>query len=215
MILYKYKSLINLWHILDIAINQRVYCAHWKELNDPLEGKYEIFLGEKSEELKSTIESKVETQRDALRIASFSTDPTNFLLWSHYADGHKGCAIELEIDDDDHRLQKVYYSPFSIVIQSQAETEMNMFHLFNSKNEEWEYESEYRIITKETFYVLDQSISRILLGPLVDESKESLLRRALPSIEIIKTKLDKIQGILEIVSPNKTNAADAKSRAAD
>lgn len=202
MILYKYKSLNNLWHILDVVLNQRVYCAHWKELNDPFEGKYEIMLGEKSEELESLIESKVERQRDSFRIASFSANPTNFLLWSHYADGHKGCAIELEIDENNHNLQEVYYSPFSSVIQREEETEMNLFHLFNSKTEAWEYENEYRIIIKDKYHTLDQPVSRILLGPLVDVVKETLLTRALPHIEFIKTKLNKEQGILEIVSAN-------------
>ena len=204
MILYKYRSLANLWHVLDIVLNRRVYCAHWKELNDPLEGKYEIYLGEKSERLKSKIQSKVELQRDALRIASFSTDPTNFLMWSHYADGHKGCVIEVEIDDDDPSLQEVYYSPFSSVILGEEETEMTMFHLFNSKNEEWGYEDEYRIITKETFFWLDKPVKRILLGPLIIELQESILRKSLPSsVELVKIELDKTQGRLEIVSPNK------------
>ena len=204
MILYKYKSLQNLWHVLDITHNQRIYCAHWKELNDPLEGKYEIYLGNQSEELKSKIESTIELQRDALRIASFSTDPTNFLMWSHYADGHKGCVIEVEIDDDDPSLQEVYYHPFSSVIQSEEETEMTMFHLFNSKNEEWKYENEYRVITEQEFFKLDKQVIRVLLGPLVDKSQETLIRKTLPSsIDLIRTELNKSQGALEIICPKK------------
>ena len=204
MILYKYKSLQNLWHVLDITHNQRIYCAHWKELNDPLEGKYEIYLGNQSEELKSKIESTIELQRDALRIASFSTDPTNFLMWSHYADGHKGCVIEVEIDDDDPSLQEVYYHPFSSVIQSEEETEMTMFHLFNSKNEEWKYENEYRVITEQEFFKLDKQVIRVLLGPLVDKSQETLIRKTLPSsIDLNRTELNKSQGVLEIICPKK------------
>ena len=97
MILYKYKSLENLWHILDIVVNTRLYCSSWKELNDPLEGRYEIYLGKKSKKLQSIMEVKIEKARDNLKIASLSKDVTNFLMWSHYANGHKGVAIEVDI----------------------------------------------------------------------------------------------------------------------
>ena len=43
--------------------------------------------------------SRIEQARDGFRIASLSATPTNFLLWSHYADGHKGVAIEVDIPD--------------------------------------------------------------------------------------------------------------------
>ncbi len=112
MKLYKYKSLVNLWHMLDVIVNQRLYCAHWKELNDPLEGRYEIYLGEKSDRLESIMASRIENAKDTYRVASLSADPTNFLMWSHYADGHKGVAIEIEIADDHEDLIQVIYTPF-------------------------------------------------------------------------------------------------------
>jgi len=49
MKIYKYKSLSNLWHVMDVLVHNRLYCAHWSELNDPLEGRYEIYLGTKNE----------------------------------------------------------------------------------------------------------------------------------------------------------------------
>lgn len=202
MVLYKYKALDNLWHVLDIIINQRVYCANWWELNDPLEGKFEIYLGDKPKDLEPAIRANVEAQRDKLRVASFSSDSTNFLLWSHYANGHKGCAIEVSIDDEDTSLQEVGYHPFSSIITSLEETEMNMFHLFNSKNDEWEYESEYRLITTQEFYRLDAPVTKMLLGPMVSEDQIRILENIIPdTCDLVRTRLDETQGRLEIVEP--------------
>lgn len=40
MILYKYRSLANLEHVLDIILNQRLHCSTYPELNDPFEGLF-------------------------------------------------------------------------------------------------------------------------------------------------------------------------------
>ncbi len=42
MILYKYRSLANFEHVLDIILNQRLYCSTYPELNDPFEGIYRV-----------------------------------------------------------------------------------------------------------------------------------------------------------------------------
>jgi len=40
MILYKYRSLEQFEYVLDILLNERLYCSYYKDLNDPLEGIY-------------------------------------------------------------------------------------------------------------------------------------------------------------------------------
>lgn len=203
MLLYKYRSLENLWFLMDIVANQRVYCANWWELNDPLEGNYEIYLGKNSDKYQSIMESRIEKARESFRIASFSKTATNFLLWSHYADGHKGVAVELEIDEEDPNLHEVTYSPFSSVFTEKSQTTQSMYHLFNGKTEEWEYEEEYRVITKDRYYSFDRPIQRILLGPQVNRDKASLLRKIIPeSVELVATELDRVQGVLKVVGPN-------------
>ena len=37
---YKYRTLDDLERILDIIVNKRLYGAVYKELNDPMEGKF-------------------------------------------------------------------------------------------------------------------------------------------------------------------------------
>lgn len=204
MKLYKYKSLSNLWHTLDVLVNDRLYCAHWSELNDPLEGRYEVYLGGKSHKVESIMTSRIENARDTYRVSSLSADPTNFLMWSHYAEGHKGIVIELEIPESHPDLTKVVYSPFSSVFTDKLQTKEDMRHLFNGKGEEWEYEQEYRIITEDTFFLLPEAVNRVLLGPLVSDLQISILEKVIPSrIEIVRMELDRVQGTLTVNSPNK------------
>ena len=81
---------------------------------------------------------------------------------------------------------------------------MNMYHLFNGKTEEWEYEQEYRIITESQYYKLDTPVKRIFLGPQIPESRAELIRKIVPaSVEVIQTTIGRVNGELEITSPNK------------
>lgn len=203
MLLYKYKSLENLWQILDIVVNRRLYCCSWQELNDPLEGRYEIYLGNKSQKAEAIMQERIEGARNGLRIASLSTDVTNFLMWSHYANGHKGVAVEVEIPDDDPELSEVTYSPFSSIFMGKEETLYNLHHLFTSKTEEWAYEKEYRIITSEKYFRLSEPVRRIYLGPQVPDEREALLRTILAgTCEFVETELDRTEGAVRVISPN-------------
>jgi hypothetical protein len=191
--LYKYKSLQNLWHVLDIAINNRLYCAHWTELNDPLEGRYEAAFSE-----KGSI-GKIERAKNSLRIASLSASPDNFLLWSHYADGHKGVAIEIDIPDEHPSVVEVIYSPFSSIFSHEPGKGEDMSYIFNGKSEEWSYEQEYRVIQSRMYFRLPRNVSRILLGPMVKSEQIRILRTALPPhVLLVQTELDRTQGWVRV-----------------
>lgn len=195
MKLYKYRSLQNLWHALDIIINQRIYCADWVSLNDPLEGRYEIFLPGDNTSDRTLMLDSIEKARDRYRIGSLSADPRNFLMWSHYSNGHKGIVIECEIPDDTPELFEVFYSPFLSVFSEIEHVRVDMSHIFKGKSEEWSYEKEYRIITEQKYFQLKNPIERIFLGPFVSKDQEFILRKILPqTVEIMPMRLDKIQG---------------------
>jgi len=148
---------------------------------------------------------RIEEARNGYRIASLSADPNNFLLWSHYADGHKGVAVEVDIPEDHPALCKVTYSPFSSVFTEKLQTKEDMRHLFNGKGDEWEYEREYRIICEQQFFNLDTPIRRVLVGPMVPEERVAVLRAAIPKhIELVHMELDRVQGTLRVIGPNNT-----------
>lgn len=147
--------------------------------------------------------SRIEKAKDAYRVASLSADPTNFLMWSHYADGHKGIVIEVEVPEERGDLIQVTYTAFSSVFTDKLQTKEDMRHLFNGKGEEWAYEQEYRIVAEERFFALPKPVERLLLGPLVSNEQESILRKVIPEkVEIVRMELDRVQGTLTVNSPN-------------
>lgn len=133
MRLFKYMSLNYLWHVLDILVSNRVYCAHWSTLNDPLEGHYELYFRGNDESRGDELEAALVDNRNRHRIASFSADSSNFLLWSHYADGHKGIALELEINDDEPTLTQITYCEFSSIFTEDSDLTLNHPHVSNGK----------------------------------------------------------------------------------
>ena len=94
---YKYRSLKDFEQFLDIVVNQQLYGAIYRELNDPMEGKFN------KEGLAKGDYEKIYKYLKVTRICSLLTKqksqkfPDDYLMWSHYADSHKGCCFELEI----------------------------------------------------------------------------------------------------------------------
>lgn len=85
-------------------------------------------------------------------IISFTTEDKNILMWSHYADSHKGMVIGFDAshsffcnpkpyDSYTGKLHEVDYSkerPHDIMNNAKS--------LFTTKAEDWAYENEYRLI---------------------------------------------------------------------
>ncbi len=191
MLLYKYRSIDNLWLTLDIILNNRVWCAKWDTLNDPLEGRYHAAFDDR-------FNSLVDKRRDEWRICSFSASLDSFLLWSHYASGHKGIAIEVDIPVNAPELSKVNYQPFSPVFTHVSESLEGQRHLFETKTEQWGYEEEFRVLCKDEFYNLPGRVKKVYLGYKIDSEQREILRKVLPSeIDLIQMELDSFQGIVK------------------
>ena len=94
---YKYRSLSNIRYFLDILIFKRLYLASYSELNDPMEGAFRIQNGVDVSWL-----SLLRSEKNNIHICSLSKTYNSILMWSHYADSHKGCCIELEVTSVNH-----------------------------------------------------------------------------------------------------------------
>ena len=190
MKLYKFRSLENLEFTLDILLNQRLHCALFEKLNDPLEGVFMwVFSGGgtlagsalNEHALGGSIVMKTPTSISELhlfgdrKVCSLSASLNDVRLWSHYADGHTGIAIEIDIDESDSALHKVEYvdtlKEFSASILGGPRSE----EVLKLKTTHWSYEHEYRIISSDDFYSVDGRITGIYLGLRTSE----LLRQAL------------------------------------
>ena len=100
MILYKYRGFENLKNLIDIFLNGRLYAASYTEMNDPMEGHYFHRSGILSPEFKSALKG----EKDTFGICSLSEISNNELMWAHYANGHNGIAVGVEIDTQKYHI---------------------------------------------------------------------------------------------------------------
>ena len=79
---------------------------------------------------------------------SEKNDPrTNLIMWSHYADSHKGFVVEFKWDFiEGIDIQKVEYSEERDILTYEDIDNNNFDKLFFKKSIEWAYEQEYRVI---------------------------------------------------------------------
>lgn len=121
---------------------------------------YSIMRKEKIEEKRKLFQEKI----DKMGILSLSSnlkinqlltvsvpdknDPrTNLIMWSHYADSHKGFVIEFrENFIENIEMKKVDYNDERNILTYEDIDHNNFDGLFFKKSTEWEYEQEYRAI---------------------------------------------------------------------
>ena len=86
-------------------------------------------------------------------IYSLSEDPTHHLMWSHYADSHRGLCIEYEVNPSDHPFfGPVQYTsshePTRFVdVHSDPDSAIRKYYF--DKSIPWQYEREWRLLTKQ------------------------------------------------------------------
>lgn len=192
MKLYKFKSLEKSEHVYDIIINEQLFCACFKQLNDPFEGLFFIILGAFSKGFSAGFDRKKEEFKrvvERFKICSLSQKLSDVRMWSFYANGHKGIAIEIDFTGLEKDVEEVKYSKglpeFNL-------TNPDPVEILTKKTDHWEYESEYRIIQKSTYYSIKERIKAIYLGENILDIHKKILKKIVPfSIPIYKTKLDK------------------------
>lgn len=194
MLIYKYKSLSPLEHVLDVIVNERLFCAEYSELNDPFEGQFQAtyyitksfgagLLSARDKRIrmrrpKAIKELDLNTQHT--RVCSLSMTSTDVRMWSLYANGHKGIAIEIDFSGIEENAKEVVYSTglaeFGTSLLGGATPE----DVLTRKTNHWEYEKEYRIIWKEPYFPITGRIRRVIVGYRAPEDLVNLLRKVAP-----------------------------------
>lgn len=81
-------------------------------------------------------------------ILCLTANPDHKLMWGHYADGHRGFVLEFNTDDPRFALtdeiNRVVYSDVPPTYDQAAGSQ----GWWKVKSKDWEYEGEYRIVTK-------------------------------------------------------------------
>jgi len=135
-------------------------------------------------------------------ICSFGGDPNSILMWSHYADHHKGICLQLEVVQDfetfSNALPMDYEKTYPIInwlILKEFQAGLEKASLCKHKG--WEYEKEHRIIkinhTRRYLNFRPEALTRIIFGCRVEaehiKTIEELLKdrasAGRPPIEIL------------------------------
>lgn len=146
---FKYRSLKgeNFARFIDIIYNSRLYGASYKDLNDPMEGRYDK-KGLKSEDFEI-----INGSLKRSFICSFSKKQENqnyrdvYLMWSHYADGHRGCCIEFSYRKTNEKYWKVNEINYNNILPKFSKENKNSVDEFlYNKIDCWKYEQEWRAV---------------------------------------------------------------------
>lgn len=143
---------------LEAIANQRLKVARFKDLNDP----FELFAAELSNGSMRRALREIKRRMDAeIGLLCFSKDWRNPLLWSHYADKHKGLALEFEVSEKN--LREVSYHPERLSdIQNELThkkiKEEDIYRLLTTKFNGWAYEEEVRTFVPLSNCILDKKM---------------------------------------------------------
>lgn len=130
----------------------------------------------------------IHQKRDVVGILSLSRTPRSILMWSHYADQHRGMCIEFTIPVSPS-LHEVSYSQtvprftlHDIFVKSNAE----ILSLFTTKHKHWRYEKEYRVILDrgDILHDIPGPITGVVFGLKTSPNDESLVRKVAMGLDV-------------------------------
>jgi hypothetical protein len=180
---------------MDSIKNAYLYCANFRQMNDPMEGFYsESKLLEKS--------SDIEGFRRALRagkimigICAFSEVFNHELMWAHYADQFRGVCIAYDFYrlrrhlPDGVSFSRLYYNeevPKVGLSKNPRDDKETAKTILSFKNYRWLYEREWRLFADIglAFYNEPRCIARVYIGSRVAEKHRNRIERELKQLKI-------------------------------
>lgn len=212
MKLFKFRTFENIEYTLDILLNERLYCARHKDLNDPFEGLFSTIEWKGGgivrpivrsivrpivSDLRGNYPQKVFKTLDELpaldkevRVCSLTSAMNDVRMWSLYSSGHSGCVIEFDLEETAELVQ-VSYSDGLQHFKDKLDKNTKAMDILSFKTRHWEYEQEYRVITDSEFFSVKDNISAVYLGLRVKDIHRDLVCKTIDKeIPVYETKLN-------------------------
>jgi hypothetical protein len=128
-------------HALSNLRHRRLKIATFNDLNDP----FELWaVAQPNPALRLGLRRWKEQIAAAYGVLCFSKTWDNPVLWSHYADRHRGMALGFDVDSD--MVREVTYAErrprFNRV------DELTLHKLLYTKQRDWQYEKEVRVYAR-------------------------------------------------------------------
>ncbi len=189
-------------HTKNCVETQKVYFNDWEKLNDPMEGFYRYIPNQ----YDKNIESILTETKQKYKIFCCSKYHRSILLWSHYADNHKGICLEIEIDEDLCKEQNIFklnvvYKKNLVQIYPNKTTKDQAKNILKHKLSQWRYEDERRFFIEKDqpdFYKIGR-IKSIILGIRCND--ENMVKQWIGDndIEIKKAKFNEVTNEMDTI----------------
>ncbi len=196
--LYKYVPYNQ--HSLSILINNKIWCPKAGTLNDPFELDFDLI--EDNIPIDPSLKQSIQRQVKELGVICLTEVNNDVLMWSHYAQSHKGFCIEFNRTDDNDLGNREICLPIiytigpkkpSFTVKELAKDDA-IIRIATAKTEEWKYEKEWRSIVKTAgrLVPLPTDINGVIFGCEMDSAKRQTIANILGSdfnyMEAVKIK---------------------------
>ncbi len=125
---------------------------------------------------------QLEKWNNIIGLISLSETPSNILMWSHYADNHKGFVVgfdtgKLSTEYDIDYIEAIIYQKSYPLIDGFDDTTTQFYKKFFHKSDLWSYEKEWRLsknhIENRILKLEKSAITEVILGCMVTEETKS------------------------------------------
>jgi len=207
--LYKYYAYNE--NSLSVLINKKIWIAKPESFNDPFDCRIEFEDITDDNLLKWIFKQMDRGTKQSERTKQYATErlnrtidkhfknvglfcmsefKDNILMWSHYADKHRGFCIEFTRDSDNY-LGDIYrtipinyvneYSKMKLIDSTGEVYESVFYKYFFTKAKDWEYEGEWRCFYHEggREVSMPTDISSVIFGLEMTEQHENTIKNIL------------------------------------
>ncbi|WP_439448966.1 DUF2971 domain-containing protein [Stenotrophomonas sp. ATs4] len=208
MKLYKFKGGGDALYTLDIAMNERLYCAKYRDLNDPFEGQFQTLINRNfllggltmgkatfNVTIPMPVYAAIE-EMDVLaekpsRVCSLTTAWQDVRMWALYGDSSRGVAFEFEVDEAHAGLHRVEYLEALPEIATGLLSDPTVEEILGRKTKHWEYEQEWRFISADEYVKANGMLTRVLIGSRASEAlTAALVSLTPPHADVHMVELD-------------------------
>ncbi|WP_417705701.1 DUF2971 domain-containing protein [Rheinheimera aquimaris] len=189
---------LNEHYGLENIRNQRLKIARINDLNDPFEF-LGVNFGDKSiRNAFQKMKNRINEQRGLL---CFSTKWSNPVMWSHYANNHKGLCLGFDVANES--IGPVSYSASRLAVdleQLKSPNDLSIEYITQilfTKYTHWKYENEYRAFVtleeadEKTGHYFAEFSERLILKQVIVGAESSISRKQLS--EALGTKLQNVE----------------------
>ena len=191
-------------YALDVLADQRIKVSRFDDMNDPFEL---LAVDLPNRQYRREFAAFKRDMSKRIGILCFSKSWKSPLLWSHYANRHKGVALQFDVQDNIIHPIKYRKKRYTLDIEkvrnmARRFNKQDIEAIWSTKYVQWKYEGEMRILLDKSdfyqengiyFYNLgnDIQLKGIVLGPFCDISISKIETR-LPKnkkISVVKSRL--------------------------